>query len=387
MNKSAKRLFSLFLSAIMLCVICFPAKAKNTVTEPSNGRYYRIKYAGNNRYLDIPSEGYANNGTQLQVWNYVQGNQNQIFKLVKVNDSNKWRIVAQNGKIVEVRNSSHEDYAQVAQWDSHSLDCGLWTIRKNGDINGTVSFQNVESKKFLNVCGGGDAGNGTKIIQYHNDETIAMKFILEELSDSDIYSANYKRYIQDDEIWWLERPKGSGIINSSGFGKDGYYPAPGQMLLASASFISPNTVANLLKKHAYSTSTWNQIKAALRGELDATAMNKLLKTTLDISDDIPYIGLMISILQILVDSQSTSKWNKFVDAVEIYPNGQCSGVIVYNYYNTTITQDPNYASGMVYTYIGRRDVVSYKSWTGSNFADVKALPQQTKSGTWNYLYK
>ena len=39
-------------------------------------------------------------------------------------------------------------------------------------FDGTVSFRNRESGKYLNVQGGGDAGNGTKIIQYYGEMAI-----------------------------------------------------------------------------------------------------------------------------------------------------------------------------------------------------------------------
>lgn len=154
---------------------------EGTTTNPASGSYARIRYSVNNRCLDVPSEAISNNGTQLQIWDYVSGNQNQIFQLT---DTGKgWHITSlQSGKIIEVRDSSHEDCAQVAQWDVHDLDCARWDIVKN--VDGTVSFRNRESGKYLNVYGGGDAGNGTKMIQYHDDNTYAMKFLIEPVDIS-----------------------------------------------------------------------------------------------------------------------------------------------------------------------------------------------------------
>ncbi len=389
MNKSAKRVFSLLMTMIMLFAICYPAEAKKTVTSVSNGRYYRIKYAGSNRYLDIPAQGYDNNGTQLQIWDYAQGNQNQIFRLVKANNSQYWHIVAQNGKIIEVRNSSHQDGAQVAQWDSHNGKCGLWSIKKQTD--GTVSFQNVESKKFLNVQGGGKAGNGRRIIQYHNDKSVAMKFILEVLDDSDVYSAAYQRNIKNEEITWRRcNPIKDRIYNQTQFSKGwSYYPAIGQKLLYSVDFLSPNTVANLVKKAAYSKSTWKQIESAIKGELTATAITELAAS---LGYNVPFVGGALSILQTLWNSRDENQWNKFLDAVQISRNGQYSGVIVYNY--RQITSFGSYgplSNGTTawgwQTYIKDVQSVSYKSWTGSNFARVKALPQKVKAGSWHYEYK
>lgn len=152
-----------------------------TTTNPVSGSYARIRYSVNNRCLDVPSEGISYNGTQLQIWDYVPGNQNQIFQLTDT--GNGWRITSlQSGKVIEVRDSSHEDCAQVAQWDVHNLACARWDIVKHGD--GTVSFRNRESGKYLNVYGGGNAGNGTKMIQYHDDNTYAMRFLIEPVAIS-----------------------------------------------------------------------------------------------------------------------------------------------------------------------------------------------------------
>lgn len=150
-----------------------------TTTNPVTGSFVRIRYSVNNRYLDVPADGISDNGTQLQIWDYAPGNQNQIFQLT---DTGKgWQITSlQSGKVIEVRDSSHDDCAQVAQWDKHDLACARWDIVKNGD--GTVSFRNRESGNYLNVSGGGNAGNGTKIIQYHDDKSYAMRFLIEPVT-------------------------------------------------------------------------------------------------------------------------------------------------------------------------------------------------------------
>lgn len=146
---------------------------------PRDGAFVRIRYAANGRYLDVPAEGATKNGTQLQIWDSASSNTNQYFQLI---DTGKgWKIISlHSGKVVEVRDSSHKDCAQVAQWDKHNSACARWDIIRNRD--GTVSFKNRESGLYLNVYGGGNAGNGTKLIQYHNDGTVAMKFYISNVS-------------------------------------------------------------------------------------------------------------------------------------------------------------------------------------------------------------
>lgn len=150
-----------------------------TTTNSVNGSFVRIRYSVNGRYVDVPAEGISNNGTQLQLWDYAPGNANQVYQLIDT--GNGWLIVSlQSGKVIEVRNSSHDDCAQVAQWSKHNLACARWDIVKNND--GSVSFRNRESGKYLNVCGGGNAGNGTKMIQYHDDKSAAMRFYIEPVT-------------------------------------------------------------------------------------------------------------------------------------------------------------------------------------------------------------
>lgn len=392
-----KRMLSFILMIVMILTVCLPAQAKTVKKSAKSGRYYRIKYAANNRYLDVPSENYIDNGTQLQIWDYAYGHQNQIFQLEDT--GNGWHIKTMNGKIVEVRDSSHEDFASVAQWDYHNLNCGLWKIKKNSD--GTVSFKNKESGKYLNVEGGGDAKNGTKMIQYPNDKTIAMKFYLELLRDEDVLSAFYEHKIDKSQIQWTAyNPLIDNIKNDSHFSyeKDGvyYYPTVGQRFFVSMEFLSPNSVSNLLKKKSYDKSTWKQITEAVEGEFTsevATAVANRIAKDIGIERNIPFIGCALSILKIAYESQDQKQWNRFVDTVYIDANGRSSGIVVYTYCVVTKTHlpGPNYnvlgdPSTDWWDYIRVIPEIEYGSWTGDNFGDVSGVPVEG-SGKWVYAYK
>lgn len=358
---------------------------------PSNGSYVRIRHAGSGRYLDVPAEGISSSGTQLQIWDYAYSHQNQVFRMI---DTGKgWKILShQSGKCIEVRNSSHDDYAQVAQWDKHDLACARWDIVNNSD--GSVSFRNRESGKYLNVCGGGNAPNGTKMIQYHDDGSSAMRFYIEVMGDSDVLSATYVRFINNSDLRWTRyNPFTSNIINSTKWNKqDGskyYYPTVGQNVFVSAEYLSPNTVANLLRDKSYSKSTWNQIEDALTGEMTESAISTLL-AKLGFSE-VPGLGTALGILQALSDSRDAEQWNRFVDAAKIDVQGRCSGVVINTYYtvveNPVWTLIPNkIAYGWQY-FIKKTTTVEYKTWTGDNFGSVKKLPVSNTNGTWSYSFK
>ena len=387
--------FFVLVMLVAVLVACFSttASAANTSQKPQNDGWARIRYAGNGRYLDIPAENFYDNGTQLQVWDKAYGNQNQIFYF---HDTGKgWQISSHlTDKVVEVRDSSHEDYAQVAQWDRHSLACARWNIIPNED--GTVSFQNVESGLYLNVCGGGDASNGTKIIQYHNDGTIAMKFYIEVMEYSDILSATFDRYTKISEVKWTKyTPIVSNILNDTGWQYQTkgnyYYPSVNQeWIFESAEFLSPNTVANMLKEKSYNSSTWNQIQDAISGEMTEDGVSTLLAKLG--FDSVPGIGYAIGILQALWESQDSTKWNEFVNAAKIDPYGRCSGVIVYTYYE--IAEYTTYGplnNGTTYwgktRHIHKVPHIKYATWTGDNFYEVCKLPVKVIDGRWWYYFK
>lgn len=345
--------------------------------------------------MDIPADAFYENGTQLQVWDYAYGNQNQIFYFHDTGEG--WQISSHlTGKIIEVRDSRHDDCAPVAQWDKHDLACGRWDIIANYD--GTVSFRNRESGLYLNVYGGGDARNGTKMIQYHDDGTYAMRFYLEFMTYQDVLSATFCRQLYIDDLEWTQFPQdivGSNILNMTGWQNNSnnryYYPTPGQTsILYSVEYLSPNTVANLLRDKSYKKNVWNEIAEAVAGEYAETKITNLLKRLG--FNNIPGLGYAFGILQALLDSRDAEKWNNFVNAAKIDASGRCSGVIVYTYYDITRTSYEDYlkngttARGTFYR-IYRVPRVEYKSWTGDNFYDVSSLPVQVTGGRWWYYFK
>jgi len=381
-----KRTMSLVLTMAMIFVMAIPVQARWEVQTPTSGQYYRIRYANNHRYLDIPSEGYSNNGTQLQLWDYAEGNQNQIFKLEDT--GNGWHIVAQNGKIVEVRNSSHDNGAQVAQWGAHNLNCGLWNIVSNK--NGSVSFQNRESGKYLNVYGGGDAQNGNKIVQWYNDGTIAMRFYLEILSYEDVISASFDRQSLDiSEVQWTQYNKSLKpyVTNYTGWTYEDnntfYVPKSGQKIFATMEFLDPLTVTKLLKHETYKPSIQSAIKDAVSGEVESNIVSTLAEQ-LGFGSKVQGISvnLAYAMLKILADEGENYNWNRFVDAA--YSNGNIiQGVIVYNYYEISSWS----SNGTRQVYYQKGTTVEYKPWTGSNFADVHYTPVAVNHGEWSLRFK
>ena len=392
-----KKIIAMLLTIILIVTINLTTTvlATNTTQTPTNEGWARIKYAENSRYLDIPAESFYDNGTQLQIWDYVYGNQNQIFYFHDTGDG--WEISSHlTGKLIRVIDGSHDDYAKIVQDEKKEQECEKWYIIANDD--NTVSFLNKESGLYLNVFGGGNAQNGTKMIQYHDDGTIAMRFYLEFMTYNDVLSATFNRTIYANDIEWNQFPQGplyGNILNLTGLQYSNrekyYYPTPGQdSILDSIEYLSPNVVANMIKNKSYSKSTWKEIKSAVNGELSESAIASLL-SRLGFGD-IPGLGCALGILQVLLDSQESSKWNSFVDATQIDAQGRCSGVIVYTYYDIVSysvwgpLNNGTTAWGTTYQ-IKKVPRVEYYSWTGDNFSDVCNLPQNIINGRWWYYFK
>lgn len=140
---------------------------------------YRIKSALG-KYVDIQG-GSKENGASAWLWEKANVN-NQLF-YVKTFDDGKCLIKSINSnKALEVRNSSHNAGADVAQWDDGGIDCQRWYIVPSTNWDGSfVKIINVESTLCMDVAGGSKE-NGTNIQQYYNNETVSQLFKLEKVS-------------------------------------------------------------------------------------------------------------------------------------------------------------------------------------------------------------
>jgi len=353
------------------------------------GRYVRILYAANpSKCIDVPAEGIWNNGTQLQLWERSYGNQNQIYEMENTGDG--WVVKNhQSCKIVEVRNSSHQNGAEVAQWQWHSAPCSRWDLIANFD--GTVSFRNRESMKYLNLCGGGTGKNGQKFIQWFDDNSESMQFRVEVMDAQDVLSAVYEREITASDMEWTAEHPMVPTSNTTGWSmrENGtwYYPAVGQKVLVSVEYLSPAITANMLKERAYSQSTLDDIKAVLTGEANEEVVAAILKELG--FKEVPGIGAAMGVLQALMDLRDKAERNRFADAVNFDARGQCSGVILYTYKTVEVTPGWSKVGGR-WRAVNRIETVTsveYGTWTGDNFGEVCSLRIGGTTGTWHYTFK
>lgn len=174
-----------------ITVSAFPG---NYYWQPSN-MHVRIKHVHSGLYLGISNEDNEVNGGRLELQRYDEGNQLQIFYLKKIGtrkDNGTWvyqiRVHGENNKVIEVRNGSKDDWAEVAQWNDEGQSCAYWQFyTENGEDHNrdaTCVIKNWNSGKLLNVANGIEQV-GNDLIQYHEDNTTSEVFRVECVSDDE----------------------------------------------------------------------------------------------------------------------------------------------------------------------------------------------------------
>lgn len=147
----------------------------NDISDIIDGNNYRIKHIESEKYLDVKDES-MENGTIIQIWEYYPEHNHQVFKFEYIGNRKYLLRAVHSGKVIEVRNDGLNDRDPVAQWEYAELPCQQWYIEQN--VDGTFSFKNVNSGLYLNVEGN-YTENGSRLIQYHDDNTTANKFYIE----------------------------------------------------------------------------------------------------------------------------------------------------------------------------------------------------------------
>jgi len=306
-----RRIFVLFIAlALFLNCFSFSASAYYYASYPENGCLYYIQHVGSGKVLDITDNSYAN-GARLQIWDKYYAHQNQVFHFVKT--GNYWKIIPwSTHKVIEVRDSSYSDGAQVAQWDDANIACQQWSIRSNSD--GSVSFINRNSGKYMDVSGNGTT-NGTKLIQYYGNNTTAQKFRLYKLYNNDILNAKWERYFSNNNIAWSYGGILNNIFNHTRFSK-GYntYPTPGYTYLEKVEYLDKDTVFEMIRNKSLNKSTIDEIKSVLSNGAREQAVSSVLNSLG--FRNVPYIGVAIGILETLATQEQKADWNRFANTAQ-----------------------------------------------------------------------
>ena len=397
--KIIKKIISFALSVSMVASIFTINVSALTYVDGSNvtvinDGYYEIMSAECGKLLDIKDEC-TENGAVLQIWDKYPGNNNQIIKISSVGNC---KIILQpnhvegKGKVIEVRNSNMEDHGEVGMWDYVEKPCQQWYLYRNDD--GTYSFQNVNSGLFLNVEGN-CTENGTRVIQYHDDGTTAMKFSLFRLDDTDITTATWK--MNEDNVGYMPYQNYRRYTNAtqySGFksGKNMYLPAYDREYLYQINYIDYytllNTIGDAAKKETlermFLTFSGEKITDIGTDLIIEYAQKKGLGYLADLA--LKKGGYLIEFLYMVYTNSSNNEWNRFVDnamaamrinSANSYYN-KC-GIKVVTYQRIFLDTNSSNSSGWI---IKEEFSYSYYLWDELNIDR-----EISTSGSWTYRFR
>lgn len=181
MGKRVGRWLIVFMAGLCFYSFNMPVNAGNVKENTA----YRIIDKNSRKPIEV-IDGSFKNGAEIQLGDRKEGNKSQMFFLEKV-DGGTLIKAAHSLKVVGVRKSSFKDMAIVWQWENEDLSSMKWKVIENGD--GTVSFENRNSEKMLDVAGG-KKSKGTQLQQYAADGSDAQKFELEEVPAEEMCDAN-----------------------------------------------------------------------------------------------------------------------------------------------------------------------------------------------------
>ena len=297
-----------------------------------SGRHVRIMHPDSGLYLGIDRNGMNQNGARIQLQRYEENNQNQIFYLQPAGKDEKGRyqykirVHGENNMIIEIRDSSHDDFASAAQWSDHDGACAKWYFfiegKYNDDSEVTCCIRNVESGKMLNVEGN-KGFDGNNLIQYHEDNTAAEVFkviTVENRKTSAIWTRDWSNA---DGLYWsihndtkANRKSYNTPINQYGNGNIGHpvvYDENGKTYLASVIWADEALQKKLLQIHNSPSSGWDQIKDALFSAFKEEALGiALSKTSLG---SIPIASLM-GLVNVIMAGQSENQWYTIEKAIQ-----------------------------------------------------------------------
>ena len=244
--------------------------------------HVRIYHPSSGMYLGIDRNGNEVDGARIQLQRYEEGNQNQIFYLKAVDIDSDGHIQYQicvhgeSEMVIEIRNSSHEDWAEAAQWTTHEGDCAKWYFftetNRNGYDSATCCIKNVESGKMLNVAGN-EAYDGNNLIQYHEDGTSAEVFQIINVEEHIVGAMWTRDWTGTDGMYWSyakdttkNRKKYFTPIN---FYSNGYivYPRAREntAYLATVLWLDGDLQKKILQLHYPPTNAEEQLKQAVGG--------------------------------------------------------------------------------------------------------------------------
>jgi hypothetical protein len=135
--------------------------------DKENTEIFILPSHATNMALDLPAGNYSDN-TQLQIWQRMDGNKNQAFRIEWNRDANAYRIFSiqrPGQKVIEMYGFHRDNGGRAVIWENVNGENQLWYILPVVREGGRFLIINRLSGKSLDVTGVGTA-NGTLIQQW-----------------------------------------------------------------------------------------------------------------------------------------------------------------------------------------------------------------------------
>lgn len=358
-----KRFFSILVMMCLIMALVPTSVFAADVGDVQEGYYY-IKHVESGRYLEINPDQAQKDGSALRMWYKVEKRQSQVFYLEDT--GNGWKIISHpSGKVIEVYNASYNNLASVVQGEYDKTTSERWNIFSNWD--GTVSIQNLKSGYWLNSSG---TRNGATFVQekqtYSNSPD---KYVLYRLGIDDILKATLNRDIDEQEIEWCDGNK--NVLNLTGWNFYNYYPNPGSKYLEAGIYVDAPSVAQIIKIRSTLPHYWEEVKAAVNGEMTEREVQNLLA----------FLGLDDPLyLHVLWQFRYNKDYDNFVKAANKDRYGNYSGVIVFR---AQIVTERGVSSGYNnwIKVVEKVEQTYYMTWAEKNLGNI------LENKGWNVIFK
>ena len=154
---------------------------------------YRLRAGDSDKFLDV-SGGATGNGTNIQLWEYVEGN-TQEWQFTRLSNGLYTLRNPRSGKYLDVAGASTASGANVEIWQDTGACAQQWAVMVNSNGYRLVS---ACSGKSLDI-GDGKITNGTSVQIWDNNDSDAQRWFIDGL-DANVPNGTYQIHVDDQYL-------------------------------------------------------------------------------------------------------------------------------------------------------------------------------------------
>lgn len=154
---------------------------------------YRLRAGDSKQFLDV-SGGATTNGTNVQLWEYVDGN-TQEWQFTRLGNGLYTLYNARSGKYLDVAGASTQSGANVHIWQDTGACAQQWAIVTNSNGYRLIS---ACSGKSLDIDGG-NVTSGTNVQIWDNNDSAAQRWYIDGL-DANVPNGTYQLHNSNEYL-------------------------------------------------------------------------------------------------------------------------------------------------------------------------------------------